>query len=509
MDWRSILRFYAQPLHLYAAGAGGTFAGPAAFFQCSGHRRCLNVMASMWPPAIESTAMQIFLRRPFLGRSVFQCGVALGVLCLGSGQVLASGYALREASAAAMGTAYAGAAASNANAGYLFYNPAAVSGVGDYDLSLNLTGLILGSSGAFAATTAAGTPAGGLTRPQGFIGDALVPAAALRYRLNDRLALGVSFTVPWGEVTHYPDGWVGRYYAASTSLTVFNATPVIGYQITPQLSVAAGAQVQYARSRLTQAIDFGTLGALNGFPGAVPGAMDGMADLGGHSWGAGYVVGAMWSPSPVLDLGLSYRSEVQLVLKGKEHFQYDSAGIAATINALTGAFADSGGRADLPTPASVTAGARWRFADGWTALGGLEYTNWSSLRQLLVLPDNVVNPSSLTVLNWKDTWFGSIGFEFRPDDVWTLRVGTAYDMAGAPPETLEPRIPDADRYWISAGVGYRWTAHLDTNFAVSHIFTPRSTLVQSADMIGNEARGTLAGSSSSDATLIGLEVVLR
>ncbi|MEJ0041798.1 MAG: outer membrane protein transport protein [Rhizomicrobium sp.] len=237
------------------------------------------------------------------------------------------------------------------DASSLFYNPAALAGVKDWDASANLTGLVLGSSAQFSATTAAGTPAGGLGQPRGFIGDALVPAAAVRYRLTDDLAVGVSFSVPWGEVTDYPDGWAGRYYALSTSLTAYNATAAVAYQLTDALTVAAGAQVQYVRSHLTQAIDFGSLGAANHIPGAVPGTQDGVADLHGHSWGGGYVLGALWRPAPEFSFGLSYRSRVEQVLKGSERFTFDNAGIAATIHALTGAFADSTGRADLPTPA--------------------------------------------------------------------------------------------------------------------------------------------------------------
>jgi long-chain fatty acid transport protein len=436
-------------------------------------------------------------------------GVIASGLVAASTAAHASGFELRESSASAMGTSYAGAAATDNDPSYMFYNPAALGGVKDWDASATLTGLILGSNGNFSGTTPAGTPSGGLPNPHDFIGDALVPAMALRYRLNDRWAVGLSLSVPWGEVTHYPDDWTGRYYALSTSLTAYNAQPIVSYQVLPNLTLAAGAQIQYVHSRLTQAIDFGTLGAVNGIPGAVPGAADGFADLHGHSWGAGYVLGAMWQPSPELSLGVSYRSEVQQALKGSESFIYDDAGIAATINALTGVFTAGGGRTDLPTPASVTAGARWNIADRWTALAGLEYTNWSSLRELAISPDNPANPASFTSLNWKDTWFGSLGVEYRPDDSWTLRAGTAYDMAASQPDTLEPRIPDADRYWVSAGVGYHWNENADLNFGVAHLFAPETTIDQQITGPGNASRGELAGTSNVKGTLISAQITLR
>jgi long-chain fatty acid transport protein len=421
----------------------------------------------------------------------------------------ASGFELRESSAHAQGTSYAGAAASNSDAGFLFYNPAALGGVDTWDMSLNATGLILGSSGHFTGTTAAGTPAGDLANPSGFISDALVPAGDIRYRIDDQFAVGLSLSSPWGESTKYPFTWTGRYYAMTTRLTSIDITPLISYQPIPEFTFAAGPVVQYLNAELSEAIDFGTLGALGGFPGAVPGGNDGFVQLHGNSWAAGYTLGAMWQVMPELSLGASYRSTIHQALDGTEDFTYDSAGIGATINALTGSFANGDGRTSLPTPAVVMAGAHWTIDDRFTALAGLEYTNWGSLKQLLIVPDNPLNPTSLTALNWKNTWFGSIGGEYRYDDQWTLRLGGAYDEAAAPSETVEPRIPDANRYWLSGGVGYAWRPGTDVNFAVSHLFTPHSNVDQLVTEPGNASRGSLIGVSDTDATLISLQIVMR
>jgi len=422
---------------------------------------------------------------------------------------VASGFALRESSAGAMGTAYASAAASNNDSSFLFYNPASLGGVEDWDASINATALLLDSNGRFAATTTVGTPAGGSATPQGFIGDALVPGFSLRYRMNDRLAIGVSLSTPWGESTSYPATWTGRYYTIGTNLVAYNASPVVSFQLTPQLTVAVGAQIQYVRSHLTEAIDFGTLGAVNHVPGSVPGTQDGFVHLHGHGWGAGYVLGVRWQPTSDLAIGVAYRSEVQQVLKGSERFIYDRAGIAVTINALTGAFANSGGRADLPTPAVLAVGTRWRIDDRWSALGEVEYTNWSSLKQLSLQANDPFNPVSVTTLNWKNTWFTSLGAEYRIDDRWTLRAGIAFDEAAAPRLTLEPRIPDADRYWIAAGAGYHWSGNIDVNFALSHLFAPQSTINQTVFQPGNLGRGNLGGTSSSNATLIAAQISIH
>jgi long-chain fatty acid transport protein len=435
--------------------------------------------------------------------------IALGLLCLDASPAFAAAFELREFDANAMGTAYAGAASGNDEAGYLFYNPAALGGVQEFDGSVTLSGLILDSNGTFTGTTAFGTPTGGAERVSGFIGDALIPAFAMRYRLTDQIALGLTFTTPFGESTHYPDGWTGRYFAQTTDLVTYNLTPTISYDVLPELTLAAGAQIQYSRAYLTEAIDFGTIGAALGIPGAIPGQNDGGARLRGHAWGAGFVLGALWHPMPSVSVGVSYISQIPQALRGQEVFDYDSTGIAATINALSGAFTKSVGKADAPTPAMLHAGARWSVDDHLTLLGGFEYTNWSTFHQLLVESFNPANPDDLTLTNWKNTWFGSLGAEYRIDDQWTVRAGTGYDMGAIPSETVTPRIPDASRWWLSAGFGYRWRPTIDFNFAVSQLFAPHSDIDLSAAQPGNTFRGNLVGVSNVSATLVSAQLVIR
>ena len=275
---------------------------------------------------------------------------------------LGAAFELREFSAIAQGTAYAGAAANPNDPGSLFYNPATLAGVNLYDASASLSGLLLNSSATFVGTTAAGTPAGGFGNPHGFVGDALLPAVALRYRIDDEWALGVTFTTPFGEDTGYPPHWTGRYFAVQTNLVSYNATPVVSWTPIPEFTFAAGAQIDYVRALLTEAIDFGTIGVAAHIPGAIPGAFDGAATVHGHAWGAGWVVGALWQPTQAISFGISYRSRTEHGLQGQETFTFDSGGIAATINHLTGAFTDAVGHASLPLPAQAAFGGRWRFA---------------------------------------------------------------------------------------------------------------------------------------------------
>lgn len=418
----------------------------------------------------------------------------------------ATGYGLREFSARTMGEAYAGAAASGDEASTIAFNPALLGDVKDWDVTVSATGILPYSNGVFTARTAAGTPIAGVGNPNNIVNTALVPAIALRARVTDEISIGLSITSPWGMITDYADNWVGRYYATMSNVKTYNITPMVAYQPSPELSIGVGVQVQYIKGSLGKAIDFGTIGALYHFPGAMPGMMDGSAMLKADNWAEGYVVGARWKPCPDLSLGLSYRSQVDHTLKGNEVFTLDAAGIGATLKAMTGAFADTTAKAPFSTPAVATFGTRWQIGDRWTALATVEWTGWSAFKQLLITAGNPVQSPDLSVMNYKDTWFGSLGAEYHPDDWWTLRLGTAYDESPTRNQWRTPGIPDSSRIWLSGGVGYRWNDHMDVDFGISHLFASHAAIALSVADPGNAARGSLTGSVDMGVTLVGVQL---
>jgi long-subunit fatty acid transport protein len=62
--------------------------------------------------------------------------------------------------------------------------------------------------------------------------------------------------------------------------------------------------------------------------------------------------------------------------------------------------------------------------------------------------------------------------------------------------TRTPRIPDESRYWIAAGVGYRWKA-LEINFSYAHSFVEDATINDTTPLeIGSSARSITPPTSS-------------
>lgn len=423
---------------------------------------------------------------------------------------LAAGYAVREQSADAMGSAYAGAAATGTDASYLAYNPAAAAAAGGGDFSFSAVAILPTSSANYStALTAAGTPTGGTKTPGGFIRNAVIPDFALRQRLSDRWSVGISVSVPWGLSTKYPSTYAGRYYGLDTKLITANITPVVAYDIAPNITIAGGFQMQYVKGNLSSAIDIGTLGALYAIPGSVPGGMDGFAHVNAQNWSYGFVLGGRAVLDDGWTLGLSYRSAVHHSLHGLWTFTLDNTGLGAAIRGATGLFANTTASAKLTTPDVFEFGIRKQTGDRWTALLEVDRTGWSAFNQLNVVAANPLQPADVTNAQWNDSWMTALGVEYIADDSWTLRAGTAYDASPIPDSTEALRIPDADRYWISAGAMYRMTPSADVKFTLAHLFNDTRSISQTAAQTGNALRGTLAGTTKSGVNVVGLQIAYR
>ncbi len=442
-------------------------------------------------------------RRGTAGRSLVLGVVLLPAL---SGAAWASGYQLREQSTTAQGNAFAGVAAGGEDISTMFFNPATMTQYSGNQTSFHVS--YIAPEAEFengSGTTFLGNSNGGSTSTNDIGEDAVVPAIYAMYQPAEDWRLGLSVNVPFGLATSYDRSWVGRYHAVRSELLTVNISPQVAYQPTDWLSLGAGVQVQYADAELSNAIDFGSIGAALGVSGASPGsqAQDGFGKLTGDDIGYGYSLGAVLEPLTGTQIGISYRSSVKHTLDGDSEFRLGDSGVGATVSAATGSFVDTGGRAMFKTPASVSIGLRQRIDDEWTVMGGLDWTEWSTFEELRIVFDNPAQSDSVTEEDWEDTWFAALGATYQPADTpWTFRAGVAYDEAPLETRTRTPRIPDSDRYWISGGVSYDPKPWLSVSATYTHIFVDEPELDLSTSDVGSTFRGNVSGEYDSSINIL-------
>jgi long-chain fatty acid transport protein len=425
------------------------------------------------------------------------------VLGIGAAQpAQASGYAVKEQSARLLGSAFAGAAASAEDPSVLFYNPAGIGRLDGYRVSAV-------GSGIFPRSNFDGTGSlspFGVPIPGGDGGDggkdAFVPAFYVTGAPLHFLHLGLGVNSPFGLSTDYDDDWVGRYHALDSSLRTFDIQPAVAVKPVPWLSLGASARFQYADAELTQAIDFGSVLAGLGAPGAVPFGADGKAELQASDWGFGYAVGALVEPIAGTRLGVAFRSKIDQDMNGNVDFEQVPAPLA--VNA---AFQDQHALADITTPESVDLSIHQEIGARWAVMADAQWTNWSRFDELRVKFDIDGVPDAVTEESWHDAWFFTLGTEFRPLEALALRAGVAYDEAPIRNEHRTARLPDQDRFWLALGASYAFTQWLSADLGYAHIF------VREADIREEVATGPLVhridGSYDSAVDLVSLQLNLK
>lgn len=439
-------------------------------------------------------------------RQGWWCSVAAFLLAAGGGgRAEAAGYALREQSALALGNAFAGATAGAESLSYMFFNPAALARLDGYGVELALSAVAPRVELKDAtASTGAGTPVDGDDDDGDIAEDVLVPAIYGMVPLGERVRLGLGVSVPFGLETDYDNEWVGRYHALRSRVQAFNINPAIGVQLTDWLSAGFGAQIQYIDGKLENAVDFGTIGAGFGLPGSVPGAQDGRAELEGDDWGAGFTAGLLLEPVQGTRLGVAYRSKIDHQLDGDANFTDDTAGIAATLRGLSGAFADSDASLDLTTPATLSFGIHQDITPRFAVMGEVAWTEWSEFEELRVEFDNPAQPDSFTEQEWNDSWFYALGATFKATDSLTFRAGVAYDQSPVKDGLRTPRIPDEDRYWLAFGASWQPRSWIGVDLGYTHIWVNDAELDLFASDPGNAARGDLTAKYDVDIDIVTL-----
>lgn len=437
------------------------------------------------------------------------CLIWIGIV-VSSAPVWSAGFAIKNQSSLAQGNAFAGATAGAEDISYMFFNPAGLTLHDGHHVQIGagyLAPTVRFKGG--SASTVLSSPISGSNEQDNVADDALVPSFYVMTSLGKgwRAALGIN--APFGQRTAYGSDWVGRYHARRSELSTVNVNPALAWRVSPSLSLGAGLQVQYIETELSNAIDFGTIGAEAGIPGAVPTGQDGEAAVEGDDWSLGYNFGLLWLPKPGTRIGVAYRSHIDHTLRGRARFTLDDADIGDALAASTNRFINTDASAEVRLPATFSVGAYQDINTHWAVMGEIAWTGWSDFDELRIAFDNSAEPDNVTELAFADTLFTAVGVTWRPNEPWSVRGGLAYDRGAARDRFRTPRLPGGDRYWLSAGISYAPKAWLDVSASFTRIFVENSDIALTTDGVDNQFRGNLSGTVESDIYTMAVSATLR
>ena len=365
-----------------------------------------------------------------------------------SAQALASGFMVRENSAAGVATVYAGNG-SRANApDTVFANPAGMTRLISSEVEFG-SAVIFPSVKFNGGASVAGAPIpssdggnSGLT--------AVIPNMSWVFKITDRLRGGIAVTVPFGNASEYKETWPGRYLGIKTSALSADINPAIAYKITDGFAIGAGVSAQYlkleASSAIAQFLIFG------------PGTADGLYSLKADDWAFGYNVGALVELGGETRVGVTYRSRIDHRIKG----ELDFTGVSPFLGLVNGPAS-----ADVHLPATSGFSITQDVSPNLSVSADVQFTQWSVFKQVIIESQNL---PFIYNEGYRDSWMVSLGGVYRLNDRLALRAGLGWDQTPITDRYRTVSLPDEDRYMVGIGFGYKLLDWLSLDGAYQHSF---------------------------------------
>lgn len=435
--------------------------------------------------------------------------LALGITgAMAFSQAHAAAFLLKENSVKAQGRSMAGAASAKGDASVVANNPAVMSTFDKNTFQADVTAIDLSFQFEGGGSAAAGSP---LAQPLtgGAGGDAgglnVVPAMSFIKPLSGQLeyvTLGAMISAPFGLKTEYDDTWAGRYHAIDSDVKIIDLTLAASLDLSERFSVGVGLVYEHSDVTLSNAIDFGSGICANPqtqplcfMPNPVTGPYgpqknDGKVSVNGTDNSFGWIFGMNWRPTDNLSFGYSRRSEIKHDIRGTATF--DVPGTAAFVTA-GGAYVTGPAGAKLTLPSIDSFSATWEVNEKLALMAEANLAGWDSLKEIRIEFDNPAQPDSAEDYSWEDSWFYSIGAEYKLNERWTLRGGVARDDSPVSLPHRTPRMPDQDRMWYSLGATWAVSDSFDITASYSRIQLVDTPVVGIASSSGSYLSGEYDG----------------
>ncbi len=278
--------------------------------------------------------------------------------------------------------------------------------------------------------------------------------------------LGLGVYTPFGGLTDWGKSWQGKYVLESLDLKAIYFQPTLSIKINKVLSIGGGFVYNRGSVDLTQAIPLGNSSG-----------QDGQAELKGTGKGYGWNAGLFIKPSSKISIGLTHRSKVSTTINNGDAIFNVPASIQSGFpqpNSFT---------ATIPLPATNSLGIGLYPTDKWTVALDVNLINWNVYKVLAF--DYKTNTSSLqdtySQRNYKNAVTLRAGTQYKANTKTALRFGGGYASTAVRDGYVTPEAPDANRVYVTAGLGYKLAKGLDVDvsFEYEHLMSRTQTNIQS------------------------------
>jgi len=413
----------------------------------------------------------------------------------------AAGFQLNETSASGLGNAFAGGAAAAEDASTVWSNPAGMSRIRSAQvvgaLHLIKPSIKFHDEGSSAAALQSLGGEGGDAGSMNY-----VPNLYFVMPINSQWSAGFGINAPWGLTTDYDAGWMGRFLADKSSIKTINFNPAVSWKPASNVALGLGVNLQRIDAEFTNQVNYSALLFANSAGAvAVPG-LETAASAKGSDNAWGWNAGVLWEIDANSRVGAHYRSSIKFHIAGDATFSNPTPAPPPPPLGNTAI------TSDVELPAIVNLSYFRALNSQWDIMADAQWTGWSSIESLTFkyAADGSVLQS--TPENFKDAWKFALGANYRYGAQWMFRGGVAYDKSPVQTAYLTPRLPDANRTWLTGGAQYKMSPQLTFDFGAGYVWVKTSTIDSNAsgDPAITAGYGRLKGNFSNNVVILSGQV---
>jgi len=306
-----------------------------------------------------------------------------------------------------------------------------------------------------------------------------VPQAFASYKVSPRVAVAVGAFAPYGLTLEWPvcptsdphcagTNFEGRYTGYDNSLRSIYVQPTLSFAVVPgHLSIGAGLDYVHSTIEVHQRADAPTIG--------LRGTDIADAELSGSGNGITGHVGAVLRAGEKTSFGVRYLHSVKVDLDGDADFTQIPTGtvfdpLLAAQFAANGPLADQGISTSIKFPSQLVVGVSYRPLEIVNLLFDWQHTTWSTFDKFDIDFANASAADRTLNLNYRNTNTFRFGTQIDWSDALAFRLGYRYNNAATPRGT--PFLPEGERNYYTAGLGWRPFHALSTDFSFQYIHQP-------------------------------------
>lgn len=258
------------------------------------------------------------------------------------------------------------------------------------------------------------------------------------YKPIKDLSVGVAVNTPYGLSMSWPDEWKGRYLIQNVTFNAITIQPTVSYKIKDIIGIGAGFVISYGNVTLNKAI-----------PIPVDN-VDGTVNIKGNTTKFGFNAGILVHPVKKLNIGIDYRSRIDMAVTGADVKFTVPANVASN-------FLYNKVDVTLPLPANLDLGISYEITDKWMIGLDLNYVFWSTYDSLIFnfkTDSSKVSHlmTSSTPRLYKDRLIARLGVQWKISDMFTVRAGGYYDPSPVPTDYLDPMLPSSNETALTCGI---------------------------------------------------------